>query len=98
MFSTKLPNNHSIIQSALQNIQWFTKRNPKKQRWTVGDVADALDMQCWRLGKVAKLLKKNRLVIKFSGSIQPKEFHASDLRNGQAWHVNNWSVIINVRE
>ncbi|XP_048337293.2 uncharacterized protein LOC125424307 [Ziziphus jujuba] len=68
----------------------------QEQKWTIGDIAEAFDKQCWRLGKVAKVLKNNRLVIKFFGSIQLKEFHASDLRIRQAWHENNWSMFVKV--
>ena len=70
----------------------------KGKRWMIGDVAEVFDIRCWRLGKVAKVFKNNRLVIKFFGSIQLKEFHVSNLRIQQAWHENNWSVIMKVRE
>ncbi|XVE77834.1 hypothetical protein DITRI_Ditri13aG0094700 [Diplodiscus trichospermus] len=60
----------------------------------VGDVVEAFDIHCWRVGKVVKVLKNNnRFVIKFFGSIQLKEFHASNLRIRQAWHGNMWMVI-----
>ncbi|XWS46895.1 hypothetical protein CRYUN_Cryun14cG0107300 [Craigia yunnanensis] len=62
--------------------------------WAVGDIVEVFDIQCWRVGKVAKVLKNNnRFVIKFFGSIQLKEFHASSLRIRQAWHGNKWMVI-----
>lgn len=64
--------------------------------WAIGDIAEVFDIRCWRVGKVAKVLKNNnRFVIKFFGSIQLKEFHASSLRIRQAWHGigNKWIVI-----
>ncbi|XP_022771181.1 uncharacterized protein LOC111314270 [Durio zibethinus] len=62
--------------------------------WAIGDIAEVFDIQCWRVGKVAKVLKNNnRFVIKFFGSIQLKEFYASSLRIRQAWHDNKWMVI-----
>ncbi|XWS31509.1 hypothetical protein CRYUN_Cryun23aG0082400 [Craigia yunnanensis] len=62
--------------------------------WAIGDIAEVFDIQSWRVGKVAKVLKNNnRFVIKFFGSIQLKEFHASSLRIRQAWHGNKWMVI-----
>ncbi|KAF2325272.1 hypothetical protein GH714_025984 [Hevea brasiliensis] len=63
------------------------------KRWKVGDVADVFDTRCWRVGKIAKVLKNNHFVIKLFGSIQLKEFHESNLRIRQVWHNNNWSVI-----
>ncbi|XVE73038.1 hypothetical protein DITRI_Ditri11bG0086000 [Diplodiscus trichospermus] len=61
--------------------------------WAIGDIAEVFDIQCWRGGKIAKVLKNNnRFVIKFFGSIQIKEFHASSLRIRQAWHGNKWMV------
>lgn len=52
------------------------------------------DIQCWRIGKVAKVLKNNdSFVIKLFGSIQLKEFHVSSLRVRQAWHGNKWMVV-----
>ncbi|XP_022758308.1 uncharacterized protein LOC111305234 [Durio zibethinus] len=62
--------------------------------WAVGDMAEVFDIQCWKVGKVAKVSKNNdRFVIKFFGSIQLKEFHASCLRIRQAWHGNKWMMI-----
>ncbi|KAK8711611.1 hypothetical protein V6N13_146887 [Hibiscus sabdariffa] len=67
--------------------------------WAVGDIAEVFDIQCWRVAKVAKVLKNsNRFVIKFFGSIQLKEFHASSLRIRQAWHGNKWIVMGKVAE
>ncbi|XVF32488.1 hypothetical protein REPUB_Repub17cG0087100 [Reevesia pubescens] len=62
--------------------------------WAVGDIVEVFEIQCWRVGKVAKVLKNNnRFVIKFFGSIQLKEFHASSLRIRQVWQGNKWMVI-----
>ncbi|KAK8693934.1 hypothetical protein V6N13_071501 [Hibiscus sabdariffa] len=67
--------------------------------WAVGDIAEVFDIQCWRVAKVAKVLKNgNWFVIKFFGSIQLKEFHASNLRIRQAWHGNRWIVTGKVAE
>ncbi|GMI73791.1 hypothetical protein like AT4G32440 [Hibiscus trionum] len=64
------------------------------KNWAVGDVTEVFDVRCWRIGKVAKVLKNNdSFVIKLFGSIQLKEFHASSLRVRQAWHGNKWMVV-----
>lgn len=65
----------------------------KGKRWMVGDVAEIFDFQCWREGKIAKVLNNNLFVVRLFGSIQLKEFHESSIRIQQAWHNNNWSVI-----
>lgn len=65
----------------------------KRKRWIVGDVAEIFDFQCWREGKIAKVLKNNLFVVRLFGSIQLKEFHESNIRIQQAWRSNNWSVI-----
>jgi hypothetical protein len=65
----------------------------KRKRWMVGDVAEIFDFQCWREGKIAKVLNNNLFVVRLFGSIQLKEFHESSIRIQQAWHNNNWSVI-----
>ncbi|KAK8614683.1 hypothetical protein V6N13_068479 [Hibiscus sabdariffa] len=67
--------------------------------WAVGDVAEVFDVRCWRIGKVAKVLKNNgSFVIKLFGSIQLKEFHASSLRVRQAWQGNKWMVVDKVAQ
>ncbi|GMI66493.1 hypothetical protein like AT4G32440 [Hibiscus trionum] len=67
--------------------------------WAVGDIAEVFDIQCWRVAKVARVLKNgNRFVVKFFGSIQLKEFPASSLRIRQAWHGNKWIVMGKVAE
>ncbi|KAF9682941.1 hypothetical protein SADUNF_Sadunf05G0160600 [Salix dunnii] len=65
----------------------------KRSRWMAGDVAEIFDFQCWREGKIAKVLNNNLFVVRLFGSIQLKEFHESSIRVQQAWHNNNWSVI-----
>ncbi|XVF80863.1 hypothetical protein PTKIN_Ptkin15bG0109800 [Pterospermum kingtungense] len=63
--------------------------------WAVGDIVEVFDIQCWRVGKVAKVLNNdNRFVIKFFGSIQLKEFHGSSIRIRQAWHGNKWKWVV----
>ncbi|XP_008786063.1 uncharacterized protein LOC103704514 [Phoenix dactylifera] len=64
-----------------------------KERWIVGDVAEVFDLHSWRVGKVAKVLNSNNVVIRLFGSIQLREFHVSSLRVRQAWHNNQWVVI-----
>lgn len=64
------------------------------KRWAVGDIAEVFDIRCWRVAKVVRVLNdSSRFVIKFFGSIQLKEFHASSLRTRQAWHDNKWIVM-----
>lgn len=69
----------------------------KKQRWFAGDVAEVFDSQCWRVAKVAKVLRNKRLVVKFFGSIQLKEFHVSNLRIRQVWRENKWSDFVKIQ-
>ncbi|GMI69341.1 hypothetical protein like AT4G32440 [Hibiscus trionum] len=62
--------------------------------WAVGDVAEVFDIRCWKVGKLAKVLKNDgRFVVKLFGSIQLKEFRASSLRIRQAWDGKKWMVI-----
>lgn len=66
----------------------------KKQTWAVGDMVEVFDAKCWRVGKVGKVLQKtNRVVIRFFGSIQLKEFDISCLRIRQVWCDNEWKMI-----
>ncbi|XP_008802277.2 uncharacterized protein LOC103716167 isoform X1 [Phoenix dactylifera] len=64
-----------------------------KERWNVGDIAEVFDLHSWRVGKVAKVLNNNHVVIRLFGSIQLREFHVSSLRVRQAWQNNQWVVI-----
>ncbi|KAJ4727396.1 Plant tudor-like RNA-binding protein [Melia azedarach] len=63
------------------------------KRWKVGDIAEVFDNQCWRIGKIAKVLQKNWFVIRLFGSIRLKEFHETNIRIRKSWHNNKWSVI-----
>lgn len=66
----------------------------KRQAWAVGDIVEVFDAQCWRVGKVGKVLhKNNRVVIRFFGSIQLKEFDVSNLRIRQVWCDSEWKMI-----
>ncbi|XP_062085166.1 uncharacterized protein LOC133791250 [Humulus lupulus] len=69
----------------------------EKKRWVAGDIAEVFDTQCWRVGKVAKVLRKGRLVVKFYGFIQLKEFNVSCLRTHKLWHEKKWSVLVKVQ-
>ncbi|CAL9038898.1 unnamed protein product [Musa banksii] len=64
-----------------------------KKWWTAGDITEVLDLCSWRAGKVVKVLKNDRVVIKLFGSIQLKEHPVSDLRVPQAWQNNRWIMI-----
>lgn len=68
------------------------------RRWMVGDALEVFDVYCWRLGKVVKMLKNDRFVVRLSGSIQIKEFQRSELRLRRAWRNNNWVEIEKVGE
>ncbi|KAK9945212.1 hypothetical protein M0R45_010737 [Rubus argutus] len=70
----------------------------KGEGWIVGDTVEVFDMKCWKVGKVAKVSKNNRYVIRILGSIQLKEFDESKLRIRQIWHQNKWSVIEKVQK
>ncbi|WOL15265.1 hypothetical protein Cni_G24046 [Canna indica] len=63
-----------------------------KEQWVAGEVAEVLDLYAWRVGKVVKLLKNNRVVIKLCGSIQLKEYYVSDIRVPQAWQNDQWTM------
>lgn len=69
----------------------------KEKGWIVGDMVEVFDTKCWKVGKVAKVGKNNRVVIRFLGSIQLKEFDECNLRIRQAWDQNKWSVIEKVK-
>uniref|UniRef100_A0A1D1XKH0 Protein EMSY n=1 Tax=Anthurium amnicola TaxID=1678845 RepID=A0A1D1XKH0_9ARAE len=58
--------------------------------WTLGDMVEVFDLESWKAGKVAKVLRNNRLVIRIFGSIQLREFHNSSIRVLQAWQHNKW--------
>ncbi|XP_020256149.1 uncharacterized protein LOC109833028 isoform X1 [Asparagus officinalis] len=60
------------------------------ESWAVGDIAEAFDLCCWRVGKIAKIFRDNCCVVRLFGSIQLKKFHVSDLRVRQAWRNNRW--------
>lgn len=70
----------------------------QKKPWIAGDEAEALDICSWRVGKVLRVLKVDRVVIKLSGCIQLKEYSVSDLRVPQAWHDDQWNMIDKVRK
>ncbi|RRT65239.1 hypothetical protein B296_00031744 [Ensete ventricosum] len=69
-----------------------------KKWWTAGDIVEVLDLYSWRVGKVVKVLKIDRVVIKLFGSIQLKEHSVSDLRVPQAWQNNRWIMIDQVED
>lgn len=69
-----------------------------KKWWTAGDITEVLDLCSWRAGKVVKVLKNDRVVIKLFGSIQLKEHPVSDLRVPQAWQNNRWIMIDQVKD
>ncbi|XP_030501798.1 uncharacterized protein LOC115716982 [Cannabis sativa] len=73
------------------------QHDQEKKRWVAGDIAEVFDTQCWRVGKVAKVLRKGRLVIKFYGFIQLKEFNVSCLRTHKLWHEKKWSLLVKVQ-
>ncbi|XP_038692110.1 uncharacterized protein LOC119990325 isoform X2 [Tripterygium wilfordii] len=63
------------------------------KRWKVGDVVEVFEIPCWRVGKVVKVLEKDRFVVRLPGSIHFKEFHGSNVRIRQVWDSNTWSTI-----
>ncbi|URE29822.1 hypothetical protein MUK42_17303 [Musa troglodytarum] len=65
----------------------------RELRWVVGGIAEVLDLCAWRVGKVMKVIKEDRIVIKLFGSIQLQEHGVSDLRVPQAWQNNQWLMI-----
>ncbi|RWW38118.1 hypothetical protein BHE74_00056671 [Ensete ventricosum] len=65
----------------------------RELRWVVGGIAEVLDLCAWRVGKVMKVIKEDRIVIKLFGSIQLQEHSVSDLRVPQAWQNNQWLMI-----
>lgn len=85
--------------------KWKIRPQPQPQhdkitrkRWVVGEMTEVFDVNRWRIGKVAKVLRNERLVVKFFGSIQLKEFHVSSLRTCRVWHENKWSEFGKVRK
>lgn len=69
-----------------------------RKRWALGETAEVFDLHSWRLGKVAKVLKNNCVVVRLFGSIQLREFHVSQLRVRQAWRDDRWVAIDKVDE
>ncbi|KAM7254029.1 hypothetical protein ACFE04_031711 [Oxalis oulophora] len=70
----------------------------KSRKWLAGEVAEVFNGCCWREGKVSKVLKNNRYVIKLFRSILLKQFHESDLRIRKVWHHGNWLEIREVAQ
>ncbi|URE20654.1 Ribosomal protein L4/L1 family, partial [Musa troglodytarum] len=66
---------------------------PGTEHWMVGDIVEVFDAHSWRVGKIAKVLNDDYVVTKIFGSIQLKEFHASNLRSRRAWQNNHWVMI-----
>ncbi|PIA45107.1 hypothetical protein AQUCO_01700564v1 [Aquilegia coerulea] len=68
---------------------------PRKEdgEWMLGDLAEVFDSHCWRVGKIVKVLRRNRFVIRLFDCIQLKEFHQSSLRVRQAWQNYKWVLI-----
>ncbi|KAF5207399.1 Plant tudor-like rna-binding protein [Thalictrum thalictroides] len=62
-------------------------------KWMLGDLVEVFDSHCWRVGKIVKVLGRNRFVIRLSDCIQLKEFHQSSLRVRQAWQNYKWVLI-----
>ncbi|XP_065019609.1 uncharacterized protein LOC135581135 [Musa acuminata AAA Group] len=65
----------------------------RELRLVIGGIAEVLDLCSWRVGKVMKVIKEDRIVIKLFGSIQLQEHSVSDLRVPQAWQNNQWLMI-----
>lgn len=80
------------------NVRPYPPPLTEGQKWMVGDIVEVFDLCCWRLGKVGKVLKHGRLVVRLSGSIQLKEFQGSELRLRQAWRNDKWVKIEKVGE
>jgi hypothetical protein len=68
------------------------------ERWTVGDIAEVFDIQCWRVAAIVKAIKNVHFVVRFVGSIELKEFHKSSLRVRRAWHNNQWSQLVGIEK
>lgn len=68
-------------------------KGKEEEKWMDGNIAEVFDIHCWRVGKVVKVLKSSRFVVKLFGSIQLKEFHQSSLRVRQAWQNDKWVLI-----
>ncbi|KAF9618629.1 hypothetical protein IFM89_002324 [Coptis chinensis] len=77
----------------LDDVRPQSPPTKEEENWMSGDIAEVFDIHCWRVGKVAKVLKSDRVVVKFLGSIQLKEFHPCSLRIHQVWQNSKWTVI-----
>ncbi|KAK9146548.1 hypothetical protein Sjap_006451 [Stephania japonica] len=65
----------------------------EKDKWALGDIVEVFDLHCWKVGKVVKMLKNDRYLVRLCEQIQLKEFHESCLRVRQAWQKKKWIVV-----
>ncbi|KAG6478348.1 uncharacterized protein LOC122021262 [Zingiber officinale] len=63
-----------------------------KDRWIARDIVEVFDAFSWRVGKIVKILKGDRVVIKLFGSIQLRQYSVSDLRVPQVWQKNQLNL------
>ncbi|KAM7260402.1 hypothetical protein ACFE04_016143 [Oxalis oulophora] len=70
----------------------------KSKKWVRGEIIEAFDGCRWQVGKIAKVLKNNKFVIKLMGSVQLKQFHQSYLRTRKGSADGNWSEIRKVAQ
>ncbi|XP_074567586.1 uncharacterized protein LOC141824236 [Curcuma longa] len=64
-----------------------------KDRWIASDIVEVFDAFSWRVGKIVKVLKGDRVVIKLFGSIQLRQYSVSDLRIPQVWQKNQLNLV-----
>ncbi|OVA05366.1 EMSY N-terminal [Macleaya cordata] len=88
------PKGEPVVENVCrENVRSKPPPVKREEGWVIGDIAEVFDLYCWKVGKVAKVLNNNRIVIRLCGSIQLKEFHESNLRVRQAWHNNKWVAV-----
>ncbi|KAI3967398.1 hypothetical protein MKW92_005186 [Papaver armeniacum] len=81
----------NVCRGDVRPIPPTTKRDGE---WVIGDVFEVFDLSCWKVGKIAKVMNGNRVVIRLVGSIQLKEFHDSNLRVRQTWQNGEWVAAV----
>lgn len=69
-----------------------------KDRWIASDIVEVFDAFSWRVGKIVKVLKGDRVVIKLFGSIQLRQYSVSDLRIPQVWQKNQLNLVDKVKD
>ncbi|MCL7038301.1 hypothetical protein MKW94_014753 [Papaver nudicaule] len=94
--SIRNSNGEPVVENACRpDIRPIPPPMKRDREWVIGDVVEVFDLSCWKEGKVAKVLDRNRVVVvRLVGSIQLTEFHESNLRVLQTWQNEEWVAAV----